>query len=49
MIVAPTPRYDAAGAALLHDRDGALADKRDRHRIGAGAVAPTGVSGHRGH
>jgi hypothetical protein len=24
---------------VLHDRDGALADERDRHRIGADAVA----------
>jgi hypothetical protein len=30
-------RYDERGLArdLLHDRDGALADERDRHRMGA--------------
>jgi hypothetical protein len=30
-------RYDARD--VLHDRDGALADERDRHRMGAHAVA----------
>jgi len=29
----------AAGARLLHDRDGAFGDERDRHRMGAHAVA----------
>ena len=33
-------RYDEKLARdLLHDRDGALADERDRHRVGAHAVA----------
>jgi hypothetical protein len=33
-------RYDEKGwRDLLHDGDGALADKRDRHRLGAHAVA----------
>jgi hypothetical protein len=34
-------RYDERGwrRDLLHDRDGALADECDRHRMGANAVA----------
>jgi hypothetical protein len=30
---------------LLHDRDGALADERDRHRVGAHAVARDAAGG----
>jgi len=29
----------------LHDRDGALADRRDRHRVGADAVARDAAGG----
>jgi hypothetical protein len=32
------PNFDAAGH-LLHDGDGALADEREGHRVGAHAVA----------
>jgi hypothetical protein len=34
-------QYDEKGLAdyLLHDRDGALAHERDRHRVGAHTVA----------
>ena len=31
---------------LLYDREGALADERDRHRIGAHAVAATPAHSH---
>jgi hypothetical protein len=30
---------------LLHDRDGALADERDRHRVGTHAVACDAAGG----
>jgi hypothetical protein len=30
---------------LLHDRNGTLADERDRHRVGADAVAPDAAGG----
>jgi len=40
-------RYDRAGLArdVLHDRDGALADQRDRHRMGAHALARDAARG----
>ena len=40
-------RYEERGLArdLLHDRDGALADERDRHRVGAHAVAADAARG----
>ena len=30
---------ESARRDVLHDRDGALADERDRHRVGADVVA----------
>jgi len=36
------PRADSD---LLHDRNGALADERDRHRVGAHAVARGAAGG----
>jgi hypothetical protein len=40
-------RYDERGwrATLLHERDGALAHERDRHRVGAHAVACDAAGG----
>jgi hypothetical protein len=39
-------QYDERGwRDLLHDRDGALADERDRHRVGADAVAGDAARG----
>jgi hypothetical protein len=40
-------RYDERGwrATLLHDRDGALAHERDRHRMGAHALARDAAGG----
>jgi hypothetical protein len=39
-------RYDSRLARdVLHDRDGALADERDRHRMGAHAVARDAAGG----
>src|SRR5438445_786435 len=35
----------AAGARLLHDRDGAFGDERDRHRMGAHALARDAAGG----
>ena len=38
------PNFDAAGH-LLHDGDGALADEREGHRVGAHAVACDAAGG----
>jgi hypothetical protein len=40
-------QYDERGwrATFLHDRDGALADERDRNRLGAHAVARDAAGG----
>jgi len=40
-------RYEERGLArdLLHDRDGALADERDGHRVGPHAVARDAAGG----
>jgi hypothetical protein len=40
-------RYDERGwrRHVLHDRDGALADERDGHRMGAHAVARDAAGG----
>jgi hypothetical protein len=42
MLTCPLPRR---ACDLLHDRDGALADERDRHRMGAHAVARDAAGG----
>jgi len=39
-------QYDDRGwRDLLHDWDGAFADERDRHRVGAGAMARDAAGG----
>jgi hypothetical protein len=38
-------RYGERGGDLLHDRDGALADERNGHRMGAHAVARDAAGG----
>ena len=38
-------RYGERGGDLLHDRDGALADERDRYGMGAHAVARDAAGG----
>jgi hypothetical protein len=38
-------RYDELARDVLHDPDGAFADERDRHRVGADALARDAAGG----